>query len=271
MKRLRGSKILKPIHPNAGIHAAYRKKLRALVDDMLVSYKHWILASYRRNPPAIAQDALPSRELEREVRNLGKRWKSKFNAAAPELAKYFATKVEKRSRATLMKILKDGGWTVQPSFFRNSEAARDVLGATIAENVSLIKSIPEHFHTQIEGLVMRSVTTGRDLAQLTRDLQKQFGVTRRRAEFIARDQNNKATAAITRVRYMDMGIQEAIWIHSLGGKEPRKTHLAAGKRKQRFNVAEGWYDPDPKVKRHIQPGELNNCRCVCRPVVKGFS
>lgn len=260
----------RPVHPNVGIQAAYRRALMRLVDEMGRSYMHWIKAAYRRTPPVtLAQDALPSRELEREVRRMGRRWQKNFDDAAPKLGKWFATKVEKRSNKTLMKILKDGGWTVQPDFFKNTEAARDVLQATIAENVSLIKSIPQQFHTQIEGMVMRSVTTGRDLHQLTRDLQKQFGVTRRRAEFIARDQNNKATAAITRVRYMDMGIKEAIWLHSAAGKTKRPTHVANSGKK--FNVETGWFDPDPKVRAYIQPGYLINCRCVCKPVIKGFS
>ena len=58
-------------------------------------------------------------------------------------------------------------------------------------------------------------------------------------------------------------------MHSGGGKEPRPTHLAAGKRKQRYDVREGWYDP--AVGKNIFPGELINCRCVSRPVIEGFT
>jgi len=69
--------------------------------------------------------------------------------------------------------------------------------------------------------------------------------------------------------FRSLGIEQAVWLHSGGGKRKRPTHVAnSGKR---FNVAEGWFDPDPKVRRHIHPGELINCRCVCRPVVKGFT
>jgi SPP1 gp7 family putative phage head morphogenesis protein len=135
--------------------------------------------------------------------------------------------------------------------------------------VSLIKSIPAQFHTQVEGIVMRSVAVGGDLHQMTKDLQKQFGVTRRRAEFIARDQSSKATATIVRARYVDLGIEEAIWMHSAAGKTKRPTHVKNSGKK--FNIATGWFDPDPKVRRFIQAGELINCRCTCRPVVKGFS
>ena len=46
-------------------------------------------------------------------------------------------------------------------------------------------------------------------------------------------------------------------MHSHAGKTVRKTHYANdGKR---YNVAEGWFDPDPKVSRRIWPGELINC------------
>jgi hypothetical protein len=57
-------------------------------------------------------------------------------------------------------------------------------------------------------------------------------------------------------------------LHSGGGKEPRRTHVKNSGKK--FNVAQGWFDPDKTVRKYIQPGELINCRCVSRPV-KGFS
>jgi SPP1 gp7 family putative phage head morphogenesis protein len=262
----RGEKVLSPVHPNVGIRAAYKRKILALVDEMIASYRHWVSAVYRKHPPALAQDETPSKALERELRKLAKRWRKNFDVAAKELAEYFAKSVEARSRRALMQILKKGGWTVQ---LKMTPAMRDVMGAAVAENVALIKSIPTQFHTQVEGLVMRSVVAGRDLAPLTRDLQKQFGVTRRRAELIAHDQSNKATAAMTRARYVDMGIERAIWMHSGGGKTKRPTHVAnSGKP---FDINAGWFDPDPKVRKRIQPGELINCRCVCRPVVKGFT
>ena len=95
-----------------------------------------------------------------------------------------------------------------------------LFGENWQENVSLIKSIASQFHTQVEGMVMRSVTEGRDLSALTKDLQKRFGVTKDRAAFIALDQNNKATSAIQRERQTALGIEEGIWMHSHAGKVP---------------------------------------------------
>lgn len=265
MKR-RGEKILTPVRANIGIRIAYRRKLLRFVDQMVVSYRHWIVARYRANPPAMAQDEPASKALERELRKLSKRWRKNFDDAANDLAEHFAKDVAERSSASLRAILKKGGWTVR---FKMTRAMQDVLNATVAENVSLIRSIPQEFHTQIEGLVMRSVTAGRDLSTLSEELEARFKVPRRRAELIARDQNNKATAVFTRVRYQEMGIEYAIWLHSAGGKSPRKTHVAnSGKR---YKVSEGWFDPDPKVRKYIWPGFLINCKCVARPVVRGFT
>jgi SPP1 gp7 family putative phage head morphogenesis protein len=262
-----GKKItLAPVRPNAGIRAAYRKRLLALVDEMHRSYDRWITASYRKNEPAIivAMDATPAKELDKELKRLAKYWGKRFDDAADELAAYFAKSASRRSDRALQSILKRGGWTVK---LKMTRAMRDVIAATVAENVGLIKSIPERYHADVQGLVMRSVTAGRDLSKLSDDLEKRYRVSQRQAELIARDQNNKATATFQRARYIELGVKEAIWLHSAGGKKPRPTHVKnSGKR---YNVAEGWYDP--AVKRHILPGELINCRCVSRPVVKGFS
>jgi SPP1 gp7 family putative phage head morphogenesis protein len=260
------TKSLSPTRPNLGIAAAYRRKLCALIEEMALSYQYWISAQYRETPPAMAQDATPARELERELKKLGKRWEDRFEDAAPKLARWFAQRAASRSQKRLQKILRDAGISVE---FKMTKQVRDVLTATVAENVALIKSIPQEYHTKVQGLVMRSVTEGRDLKQLTRDLRKRYGVSERRAHFIALDQNNKATAAIQRTRQLDLGIEEGVWVHSLGGKEPRKTHLANNGKK--FSVKDGWFDPDKRVRKRIWPGQLPRCRCVWRPVVKGFS
>ncbi len=259
-------KVLRPVHANAGIRAAYRGKLDCLIEEMARSYAYWLRAAYRADPPEMAQDASPAVELDRAVRALGRYWQRRFNEAAPKLARYFAKSASRRSDAALRKILRDAGISVE---FRMTAAMNDILQATIAENVGLIKSIASEYHTQVQGMVMRSVTAGRDLETLSKDLQKRFGITKRRAEFIALDQNNKATAALQRVRQVELGITKVIWLHSHAGKVPRPTHLANNGKP--YDPAVGWFDPDPKVRRHIVPGELINCRCVAKPVIRGFS
>ena len=266
MRLTKRDKVLRPVHPNAGINAEYRAKLDALIEAMTRSYAYFLKAQYRETPPRMAQDAAPAVEMRRELAKLGNQWETRFDEMAPRLARWFATKASRRSSDALKRILKEGGMSVE---FKMSPAMRDVFEATVAENVSLIKSISSEYHTQIEGAVMRSVSAGRDLSTLAKDMQARYGVTKRRAALISRSQNNLATASMTRVRQQEVGITKCLWLHSHGGREPRKTHLAnTGKP---YDPAVGWFDSDPKVNRHIWPGELINCRCVSRPVIKGFS
>ncbi len=265
MRLPKGYKVLPPVHPNAGIEAEYRRKLERLVDEMARSYAHWIKAQYRETPPVLAQDAVPARELQRELSLLGKRWQLRIDSVAPKLAGWFAHASAGTSNRGLKKILADGGMTVE---FKMTAAMRDAYQATLQENVGLIRSIATEYHSQVEGLVMRSVSAGRDLKGLTDELEHRFGVTRRRAKLIALNQNNQATAAFIRVKQTDLGLK-AIWLHSHGGREPRPTHLANSG--NAYDPKVGWFDPDPKVRKHIWPGQIINCRCVSRSIVKGFS
>lgn len=267
VKRSRGKEInLAPLHPNAGLTVAYRTKLEKLIDEMDASVQYWIKAKYRNNEPALLamDDALPANALKKVIRELAKRWQKQFDLAAWDLADYFTGAVTARTDATLRAILRKGGWSVK---FQMTRAMRDIFNATRAQNVALIKSIPEQYLKNVEGLVMRSVQRGRDMGYLTKALQDNYGVTFKRAAFIARSQNNLATASMNNARQQDLGITKAKWRHSGAGKHPRPTHVANNGKL--YDVKKGWYDPH--VKKWILPGELPNCRCVSISVIPGFS
>jgi uncharacterized protein with gpF-like domain len=255
-------KTLTPVRPNAGTEAAYRKAIDRQVRDMQASVEYWLRASYRANPPELAHDASPAIELRNAVRRLARRWQRNFDALAPKMAAYFATAVSNRSAHSMRATMRKAGWTVP---FKPTRAMNDAYQATIAENVGLIKSIPSEYFTQVEGLVMRSVQQGQDLSHLTDELEKRYGITRRRAAFIARDQNDKATATFTRVRQIEAGVTHAIWVHSAGGRVPRPSHVAFSG--ERYDIRRGALIDGAR----IWPGELPNCRCVSRPCIPGFS
>lgn len=275
---------LRAIRPNRGTEALYKRRLMGLIAEMQESVLFWVKAAYRANPPVMAQDDLPSTELKRAIRKLARRWQKRFDEAAPKLADYFTQAAGKRSTAQMMKILRDGGFTVD---FTMTRSMRDAMNAAVTEQVGLIKSIPQKYFTDLEGMVMRNVQKGTNLQEMVAEIgpkvdlkrirmgrkpgetdKSLYARTQRRAVFIARDQSNKASAVITRVRQTEAGITEAVWVHSGGGREPRPTHVAASKRGQRYDIRKGWWDP--AVEKFILPGELPNCRCVSRPVIPGL-
>lgn len=255
-------KTLASVRPNVGVEVAYRKKLETLIDEMQASVDWWVKASYKANTPEMAQDASPAKTLQAVIAKLGKRWQGKFDDEAPNIAKWFTTSAQSRSDKGMQNSLKGAGFSVK---FTMTRAMNDIVQATIAENVSLIKSISSEYFTDIEGLVMRSVAQGRDVGGLATELTDRYGITRRRAELISRTENNKATSNMTRARQEELGITEALWQHSHGGRHPRKSHQeASGKR---YSVSEGM-----KIDgQFIFPGQLINCRCVSRSLIKGFN
>lgn len=329
-------KVLRPVRANAGLEAAYRRRLATLVDAMHRSVLFWVKVQWKAASPEMALDApsdeaakLSDVELDRLMRvaegrerpaaktprsllelqrrglailrsppgkpqgplaweltvegrrildaivtpagglrvvmeRLAARWQTRFDEAAAGLAEYFAKDVAARSDAQLRSILKKGGFTVQ---FQMTPAARDVMQATIGEQVGLIRTIPQQYLGAVQGAVMRSVQAGRDLAPLAKEIEERYGLTKKRAAFIARDQNNKATASMTRVRQVELGALTAVWRHSGAGREPRPEHVRmSGKR---YDVRKGMWDAYEK--EWIFPGTLPNCRCTSQTVLPGFS
>lgn len=263
---MRKEKVLRPVHANVGIEALYRKRLISLVEAMHDSVLWFVRAAYRDNEGRIAQDESPADALRAAIKKLKARWLGRFDDMAKKLAEYFATSIANRSSATLRKILKDGGFAIE---FQRTQAMRDIEAATVQANVSLIKSIPQEYLTQVEGIVLRGAQTGRDAGQISTDLIAQFGVSKRRAAFIAQSQCNLATAAFTKARQIEAGITEAVWHHSGGGRKPRPSHIKAGRDKVRYDVRTGWFDPHEQ--KFIYPGELPRCRCVSRSIVRGIN
>lgn len=228
---------------------------------MQASVVYWLSANYRASGAAFAMDASPAVMMRNAMQKLAKRWTRRFDDIAQKLADRFANDAMKNADTSLATAFKDAGFTVE---FKMTSQMNNALQATIAENVGLIRSIPEKYFTEVEGLVMRSVSRGRDLAYLTDELEKRYGITRRRAALIARDQNAKATSVMQSARQRSLGITHGIWRHSHAGKEPRQSHVKSDGKK--FELSKGLMI-DGKL---TFPGQEINCRCTWSPVLLGL-
>ena len=257
------SKIVRAVHANRGVEVAYKKALRNLVDDMHKSVSYWVTAAYRKYPPRVAtlvaQDAFTNSEkMQAEIEALLVRWVDRFFNLSDQLAELYVGKMFKSTDNAFKSALRDAGWSVN---FKMTPAMRDAFEASIAENVGLIRSIPEQYLQQVQGVVMRSYTAGRDLETMVSDLKTLYPKASHRATLIARDQSNKANAVVNRTRQLELGITQARWMHSHAGKEPRPDHVAANGKV--YSIAEGYPMPDG----FIQPGEAINCRCTSRAIL----
>ncbi len=232
------------------IHPGTRMSLQQLLNSESADY---------------ASDAVPTTALSKLLDKWGKQWIQKFDLMSKTLSVEFASKSGQATQVSMAANFKRAGFTIP---FRPTRSVLNAYRVVAAEQVGLIRSIPQKFLTEVQTIVWESVKRGGDLKTLSQRLEKQYGVTRRRAALIARDQNAKAKEIIEDARLMELGVRQAIWMHSHAGKEPRPTHVAMNNKL--YEIAKGMYDPDPQVRRNIRPGELIQCRCAKRIYIPGF-
>lgn len=259
---LRGS----PLNPNVATEIKYYNRLAALIERMTAEVEKHVkeLFSATAAKEYFAEDA----SIASQARILTNAFVAKFDDLFAEtsqpIADQMVAQADKNSSAALHMSLKDlsGGLSLPTSSI--SAPMKEIIKAATAENVQLIKSIPQKYLTQVQGAVMRSITQGNGLQDLVPFLAKQKGITLRRARFIAIDQTRKTFNALSEGRCEALGLDEGEWLHTGGSRHPRPTHVAmTGKI---FKLSKGLYDS--AVKRYVKPGQEPGCRCRFLPVIK---
>ncbi len=259
---------LKPINYNAGNIRWYQKQLLTEIREMNDEVRREIVNAIRDNPLAqdanLAMDANPVEMIRKMLDVLSGKWVRDFINKAKSWSDEMIDKTQTAVDRGLLAAARRESMTINMQW---TDAMLEKREAIIAENVSLIRSIPEKYFTEVEGMVYRAVARGGDRKMLADEIERNFGkrhgITRRRAEFIARDQTRKATSALSAARQQAAGIVEGEWVHSGGGNKPRHSHVKAGRERKRFKLSEGCLIDG----EYIMPGQLPNCGCVWRPVL----
>ena len=263
---------------NYGVTARYQKRLESLVRQMEAQTARELMRLFKGDPARAeygqqrtigsaqiaTQDADMSSQARIKTNEIKRRFQQLFNQRAKGLAESAVNDCDKASATAVHQSLKQlsGGLSLKTKFV--TQPMKTVIKAHIAENVSLIKSIPEKYFTQIEGAVMRSITTGNGLQDLVPAIKKYKGMTLNRARLIAHDQTRKIYSNLNFERYDKLGIKEFEWVHSAGSLEPRPIHVELDG--QVFSL-DNLPIIDDDGTRGI-PGQLINCKCVSRPVVR---
>lgn len=144
--------------------------------------------------------------------------------------------------------------------FLNEPWLSDQLKLFSSQNAQLITSLTDHELEQVSGMVERRLQEGQRFEVIEKDLIKRFGITRRHAKLIARDQTTKLNSSLTKLRQQELGVEEYTW-QTAGDERVRPTHRANdGKRFK-------WSNPPSKTGH---PGTDVNCRCVAIPVLEGI-
>lgn len=256
-----------PLTPNMVVAQRYYKTLEKMVDAMAASFEKQIVRLFESQvgEEYFAQDESIASQARITINELARRFDELFAERSKIIAERVAAQSDKAAASSVQESLKQmsGGLVIPQSAM--TDDITEIFKATVAENVQLIRSIPQQYLKNVQGAVMRSITTGRGLADLVPYLQKQRGVTLRRSRMIALDQTRKAYGALSQKRMQNAGIKKFEWLHTGGSNEPRRHHIAlSGKI---FS-----YDNPPVIDLETgergYPAQLVNCRCKAIPVLE---
>lgn len=195
------------------------------------------------------------------MRFLFDRWRSEpVNAGARRIAEEFVRSALKRSERDMKR-------SAGIDIFSGSEKMRDYLKASVQQNVQLIQSIPQKYLEEVETLVMANMRAGMRPGYIERALQEQFGVTSRRAKFIARDQTGKIQGELAEKQQKDAGFEYFQWLDSHDQRVRHRHREIANKVTAYGPGVYKWSNlPLSSDGTPIKPGQDYNCRCVAIPV-----
>jgi len=270
-----------PLNYNASQQNKYASQLRDLVLEMNKITKKEILKLFKsktskdffKNQEEIATtDDSIAAQAKKVITKLTQMFDDLFNKRASDIANSMMEGANKTSETVLKSSLKklSGGLTLKTSVV--TKGLEDISKAVVNENVSLIKSIPQKYLTDVAGAVMRSITTGNGLDDLIPQVEKYNAMSLRRAKNLALDQTRKAYNSINKQRMLALGVKKFRWIHSGGGQHPRKSHIAMNGKIYSFDdppvinqeqVEKGYEAPEKGI-----PGQAINCKCTMVPVIE---
>ncbi len=239
---------LNSIAPSASITKWYREQMQAMMDEMRNDIIQDVVKPYRSE---IAMDGIID-WIGHVIDSLIDRWQNKLDTMPKEIAKELVGKSKTHYDKRLFNQLKKRGFTVSPKYTPDVE---EQMKIALEENVALIKSIGNEYLDKVRSAVWRSVKNGYDVESLIKQLKEIDGVTDRRAKNIAKDQTAKLNQAFENARAQELGIKEAIWLHSSASKSPRHDHVKA--HGTRFEIEKGCYISG----QYIQPAFLPFCKC----------
>lgn len=256
----------KTLISNAGIASDYSKEIIKLIAQMSSEVKAEMKELFASESMHGTMDGNISSQARIRLNKLLDKYNPLFNSWAKRTTDRMISRTLKNSAITLGMSLREVSSDLYIDFSKVDDRLRNIITASTEEAANLIKLIPEKYLADVQGAVMRSITTGNGLKDLIPFMKTKYEQNTRHASNVAIDQTRKAYNNINASRMEAIGQTKFEWIHSGGGMHPRKLHQEmAGKE----------YDlKDPPVigvmygeeVRGI-PGQLPFCGCSMRPII----
>ena len=258
-----------PLRRNDAAENRFSKSLSDAIRKMANSVEKKIRAEFKKNKPedflGTGQDASLGSSLRVLINKLRKEYQRDFGENGKQFTNRMLRQIDSHSKSTSKSSIEKlaGGVAVNVDF---TTETKELLKISTSRSVNLIKSIQSEYFNNIEDLVMRSILPGGNGLEDLKELDKIKNKSINRGINIAKDQTRKALNNLNAIRMEKAGVQEFVWRHSGGSKDPRDLHL------NELNGKTFRLDDLPIIDKRTGerglPGQLPNCKCFMEPVAK---
>lgn len=184
-------------------------------------------------------------------------------------------KVEKEFQQSVKNI------TISPTL---SKSARERISQEWQTNMHLwIRNFTEKEILSLRRLIRVNVEKGNRYEAVTKTIEDSYGVTARKAKFLARQETSLLVTKMKEIRYQDAGINEYKWRCVSGTPQhpTRKRHKALSSMSDKGKVFQFTRPPNTAEEGNPDrdayegpggffnnPGQDYNCRCTAIPVIR---
>lgn len=243
--------------PSTRAEREYVVALRRVATQWEKATKSLLLAEAKRLTSGVRLDA---KDPTPDAKKASKAIKAKLSAQAAKLAKAKSVgtaldKTVKVENASSVKEFINLGINLQ-----KNPRLGPLFGQWRKDNVSYITRMLEGEAESMADLLAKS--EGRRFENVAKDIEERFGMTKKRAELIARDQAIKLSANIRDERATKSGLKEYIWVTRQDDRVRDSHKLLHGKK---FSYDD--HPPSGVYGEKQAPGVAISCRCLSRPVI----
>lgn len=193
---------------------------------------------------------------------------------ANEHAREISLDVAKHNSLQLLKTTKS---VLGIDIFLNQPWLPEQLALFANQNSQLIRNLTENEMNRVSGIVQRGFQEGSRYSSIAEDIQQSFGITRRHARLIARDQTGKLNASLTKLQQQEVGITQYRW-NTVHDERVRKDHRAMEGRICRWddptvylNESTGKWESRKNIGGTlVHVGVDVQCRCNSIAIVEGI-
>lgn len=239
---------------------AYNQTLQRIINAVKKDIDEQLIPVIEAAAPEYVADAW-GMDIQGVIDTLLAKWTSRpFRRLAERLASSFV-------RTMLSTIDRQQKRSFGIDVLQDSPEIRATMEAAAIQNANLIKSIPERYLNNVANSVLANMRTGLLPREVAKQIEAEYGVTQRRARFIARDQTAKINGELTKQRQIDAGYEYFRWLDG-DDERVRASHRAIAEADVGYGKGVYRWDDLPTNERgeRIQPGSDFNCRCSSRPV-----